>query len=678
MIMEQKPKFFRPALIVLLFLTSATTLLGQNKGYSVHKEYHTDSHGKSIEIKGLEFLRISDGSSWGFIDTLGNIVIPLGKYKQLNPIDEYGMILATKKGKRGYIDINEKILIPFIYNDLSLFSKCVELAPAAIGKKQGFINRIGETVIPFEYDYDGRLAHFYEPGIAVVVKNRKYGVINSDNKSIIPFNYSKIEFRRAFETLVAWQNEKWAFFSISGERLSDFANYEILQPSVLGYLPADSKNLPILVTTNEGKKKLTETKRTIDYANANTYQRNLMISQSGAKFAFLDKNHNMIVPFGTFDYADVFGLGRKAIVAKHGKYGIIDDCGRLVLPLEFDFIERPSLYSNFSRIFLASKQNEVIIFDEDLNVIPVHKIVSYMQEPINIVVTTTNNKMGLLGFSGKLTIPFLYDTIYHGLPKPGGQVLVAKKDGYFGLISNTNELIQPFKYKYIYFLKGNPVFVDQNNKVGIIDLDGIEVIPFEYDAIYNTYYSFSALEREFPKTKNIFIVEKGGKFGTIDDQNNVIIPIIYDGLSGWVEYGPPAHHFAKLGEKYGIISFRGEEIIPIEYDYVGIPINDFIRVRKNDKYGVIFWENKVILPCEYDFLFLDIPWFGANEKDGKIVVNRQNVWSYYDLNGKLLKSNVAFQEINKKYNHNLNYDAPSNKHYDFGFKEIGGLKEKIK
>lgn len=39
--------------------------------------------------------------------------------------------------------------------------------------------------------------------------------------------------------------------------------------------------------------------------------KNLMIAQSGAKFAYLDSNNNFVVPFGIYDFADVFGLYEK-------------------------------------------------------------------------------------------------------------------------------------------------------------------------------------------------------------------------------------------------------------------------------------------------------------------------------------------------------------------------------
>lgn len=247
-------------------------------------------------------------------------------------------------------------------------------------------------------------------------------------------------------------------------------NYEIVQKSPWGYLPTNSKNLPILVTTKESKRDLATLKNSVAYRNATKKQKNLMIAQSGAKFAYLDSNNNFVVPFGIYDYADVFGLGRKAIVANKGKYGIIDEYGELVLPLEYDFIEQPS-NSNYANIFLATKQNEVTVFDEYLNVIPTKGIVSYWVYDGNIYVVNKENKIGLIDFDGKLTIPFLYDTLYqeHSVGRIPG--FIAKKDGFYGFVSDKNEIIQPFKYKFIYAINdGIVVYVDLNNKVGIFTM----------------------------------------------------------------------------------------------------------------------------------------------------------------------------------------------------------------
>lgn len=72
------------------------------------KEYIKHSSDLMVDTN---YCRISakNNSSWGFINNKDEIIIPLGKYNFLNPIDSAGMILAQKGNKKGFIDIEENI-----------------------------------------------------------------------------------------------------------------------------------------------------------------------------------------------------------------------------------------------------------------------------------------------------------------------------------------------------------------------------------------------------------------------------------------------------------------------------------------------------------------------------------------------------------------------------------------
>ena len=59
----------------------------------------------------------------GYLTAEGDTLIPFGPYKFLNPIDEKGMILAhARSGKSGYINIHGDTIVPFIYQDIGLFT----------------------------------------------------------------------------------------------------------------------------------------------------------------------------------------------------------------------------------------------------------------------------------------------------------------------------------------------------------------------------------------------------------------------------------------------------------------------------------------------------------------------------------------------------------------------------
>ena len=112
----------------------------------------------------------------------------------------------------------------------------------------------------------------------------------------------------------------------------------------------------------------------------------------------------------------IFNLKFSDIVAKKWKYGIINEYGKIVLPLNYDYIERFSQYSPFNDIFLATQGQTVTVFDKNVRKLPVKDITSYLYEDNKLYISDINGKKGLLDYFGTQTIPFKYDTLYASHP----------------------------------------------------------------------------------------------------------------------------------------------------------------------------------------------------------------------------------------------------------------------
>ena len=643
--------------ITMLYLSNIALCQINNDEYFILAEQVSDGEGNLITIPedSIEYHRITNKtySTWGYKNKKGEIVIPPGKYNFLNPIDKYGMILAELNGKEGYIDITEKILIPFIYDAVGSFSKKTELASVTKNGKQGFINRKGEIVIPLEYDSKSYSAYFHS-GVAILTKNKKYGVIDPHNNTILPFEYEKIKYSDDNTYLIVTKEKDWATYSLEGKQLSEFDNLIII-PRELNIASSEEADLPLLITTNKADTYISKA----EYREDAKQNKNTNAEYVERKFAYIDKEKKIIVPPGTYDYAEPFGLGQKAIVAKQGAFGIIDKHGTSALPLEFDFIECPS---DYAKIFLATKAQRVTIYNKDTKIIPIENITSYNCDNRYIIISDIHGKKGLLNRSGVQTVPFEYDTLY--IPRVNSTITcIVKKGDRYGGISENNEIIKPLIYENIYELQNDLVFVDTNHKAGMYDANGNIKLAFEYDSICDTFYN------NFESEEAKYIVIKNGKVGTVDIHNKIVIPIIYDSLSGWVEYGPNAH-FASLNGKYGLISIEGQIIIPLEYEYVDLPISDVIVVRKNGKYGVLSGKNTEILPCKFDMIINDMPLEDMEEeRKGKLVVLLDNKWSYYDKEGSIISKNVSTNKIIKKYGNILEMGEPSNENINFSMKK---------
>lgn len=546
---------------------------------------------------------MSDGISQGLVDSARNVLIPLGRYKYLG-VYEYDMVLARDlKGKEGFTDRYGNILVPFKYDDVGRFY--FGLAPVICNKKQGFINPKGELVIPLIYQAGNEsVRYFYDPGIASMRMNNKFGVIDTLNHVVIPFRYDNIEVLNNYKFIHVQKEDKWALFSQQGKQLTDFL-YDEVAEFTFGAL---SNSGTVLLRKNDS-------------------------------VAYVNQAIHFIVPFGKFDYGEPFGLNKTAIVGAEHKFGIIDTTGTLLLPLEYDELTRPSIYNTqFANYYVARKNNHYFFFNGDMDPIVSEPIVKYSGGMIK----GESGKWGYMSLN-RLVYPIVYDSLICGRNS-----IIARTDSLVGLLSmQQDSVLIPFVYRNIENHFDERFFVtDTFGRVGVLSRDGRVYVDFHYDSIS---YAFEG------GTLNRYIISKDGKYGTIDESDSIHIPIQYDYISGWVEYGPDAH-FVGFEGRHGILSYEGKAIIPTVYEEMGFPEAGRVAARKNGKWGVLSFNdkdikksNQVILDFEYDKIILDIPLLGMDTPAPRIAVCRNGVWSYFSLNGKLIRSDIPHKEIENRF-----------------------------
>ena len=96
-----------------------------------------------------------------------------------------GVIFVIKKDLSGVVNDKNKILIPLIYDELDIKSKNW-ISVKKDNKKSGILNHLGETVIPFQYDFFGEPI-FDDKKISVIVQlGNQSGVIDQNNQFVVP------------------------------------------------------------------------------------------------------------------------------------------------------------------------------------------------------------------------------------------------------------------------------------------------------------------------------------------------------------------------------------------------------------------------------------------------------------------------------------------------------------
>lgn len=556
------------------------------------------------------FERISDDNSWGFIDIHGDTIISLGKYKFLNPIDEEGMILAQLGEKFGYIDINQNVIIPFDYEELSVFSE--ELAPARKNGKYGYINRKNELIIPFQYDEE---RYFHKSGLSEASKDGKWGFINKKGEQVIPIQYSQVDSHKMeHEFIFVLDKNKWAIFNNKGKQLTDFLYDEIYGTS-----------------------------NNFDYYNENYLFKGLLLVRKGNQYRYLNRNLDIVADFGYYSNAEPITKYGLAIVKKGNYFGIIDSIGKTVTPFEYTLIEHPrGQYQGFYDEFYVQRGGKYGILNEKAEPISDICYDSFERDYCKIkdstqliFVAKKDNRFGIISKVGKIILPVDYEEVSLF---EGNSVTIAKKDGLYGLITSSGDIKLPFNYQSITSNNRSDYYVLQKDKLfGVIDKQSLQVIfPMEYEDIEQCHYD-----------ENRFIAKRNGHYGIITRSKQIIIPFEYDKISNWVEYGPKAHFVVK-DRKDGLISREGKTIIPAIYDKIFVDNETLIKVKKNGFYGTVNWNNEIVHPIQYEQILWKWPYLTEKPID-TIYVKKLGKYFATNTDGKVIVQSVSNKFIRDKF-----------------------------
>lgn len=205
-------------------------------------------------------------------------------------------------------------------------------------------------------------------------------------------------------------------------------------------------------------------------------------------------------------------------------------------------------------------------------------------------------------------------------------ILKVSKNGKYGIIDLDGKEILPCEYDEIYSLNGvkNSIVTVRGNKKGLIDSKGNIIISNEYKDIQRLTYKYEngyivqndqnkfgvisynkkvALECKYDEIKNVYddnsyAVKEDGKLKIIDSQGN---SYLLDKYSDIVEINS-GNVIVKKDNKCGVVTKTGEQLIPIDFEELTYLYSNNYIAKKDNKYGIVNLENKTILDFNYSSL----------------------------------------------------------------------------
>ena len=386
------------------------------------------------------------------------------------------------------------------------------------------------------------------------------------------------------------------------------------------------------------------------YDNVWQPKEGLARAKKDGKYGYIDDNGKVIIPF-EYEYAEDFneGLaivwkGYKLLVDDYFKCGYIDKTGKEVISIKYDNAEK------FKNGIAKVTENRESFFINKMG----EKIISFKYDKLSpfkegLAAAEKDGKWGYIDKAGKVIIPFQYD---YASEFNGDLAIVAIGEEYhfrkyFYINKAGNDVTEINRYEYLGPFRDNLALVQskENWKYGYIDKTGKEVISTKYDNASHFGEGLAAVKKNgkwgyIDKTgkevistsvkydyahnfsEGLAAIEKNGKWGYIDKTGKVIIPFQYNVVFFSFQEGMQV---VVKNWKYGYIDKTGKEVISTKYDDVSCFGEGLAAVKKDEKWGYIDKNEKIIIPFQYDYASEFSEGLAAVEKNGK--------WIYIDKTG---------------------------------------------
>ncbi len=452
-----------------------------------------------------------------------------------------------------------KITIPVAYNEIGDFFR--GNAIARINGNFGIIQREGKILTKFNWDY----IYPYSDGFALAkYHNGTYTYLNEQGKQLKKKYEDAKPFSAGFAAVK--ENGKWGFIDKSGKWLIE-PNYKMVESFQNGLALAQKPS-------NDDKN-----------------------DKETPKYGYLSADGNWLIP-PKFEEAYSFSEGFAA-VKENGKWGYISISGSPFIEFNYDnalpFLDEQGwvkygddwqAIDKFGNRYLQVASASDIFIDMD-------------EIPFMWTENETNQKMGL-HVDNENVMPFAYDRISSTV---GRNRIFLERNKTWNYLNSKNEIIEYNFDDVDYMLMANNAIMKRIKKEGKYGFFNTKtetiVIPMEYDNAESFFYIYpqsSSFGEDVQPLAGYAKVERNGKWGIIDMEGKMLVPVIYDQIDNFSE----GYAKVTLNGKNGYVSTDAKVILPIEFEQAGNFKNGQAEVKKNGKWGMINHKGEEIIPIKYD------------------------------------------------------------------------------
>lgn len=451
-------------------------------------------------------------------------------------------------------------------------------------------------------------------GIVIFVNNQRYNYELSEIQDG-EFQYYKLE-----------KDGKYGVIDKNGNVIIEptYASIDIPNPTVGLFIKSDDNQNYSAINEN-GEDILTEYD-SVEAISINSITSNVPYEKSVLKY----KQNNL---YGLIDfegnkiteniYNSITNIDYKEgnlKVEQNGSYGVINIKGTTLLNTEYDAIMADGYYDDESKY-----ENAGFIVR---------------------IVTDEGYRFGYADRTGKIILDTLYSEINRITEIDSKDIyIITATNGRYGLYKNGKQILQN-EYTDISFDANNKLLIVQKDQAqGVVDLDGNNIVPIDYDSIIIGGKYIDAQKGD----ETLIFDASGNNLNTdIISYNQVNdLAIVID-----------------RNNNYNLVDSSGNKKLRDNYTYIEYFNNNYFIATKDGKTGVIDGNGKVLINIEYDAIqAID----GANALQAiKTDTNRTDI---IDSNMNIHEG-ITNANISKKDNYIKLYSETEMKYYDLSGNEV--------
>jgi WG containing repeat len=349
-------------------------------------------------------------------------------------------------------------------------------------------------------------------GLYFTVTNfeQKKGVYELGKKEVVPCSYADIRLfgNHGFVT----RGDKWAVLSRDFREVSGFLYDEVNYFDERGQSLVRQNTQWMLIDTNGKIIKQLAFNEVYGFSTDDVYKKAGLNKQYG----YVDRAFNVIIPFEYEDAGHVNAGVNLFPVKKEGKWGYVNERNQIVVPLVYNYVS--SIYKGFGWIKDHKYQTIGLVAADGRILFDDHRYaeIEYGQE--GTLICTTKRPMQIAGnfpkgYLDSATLQVLIAPQFEACQPFWNGLAAVKKNGLWGIIDKTGNLVVPCQYEYMDYWAGN-YLVSMKDKTGMIDKKGNLLIPVEYE-----HCSYSG---------SFATVYKSNRQGLLHYSGKVAVPAIYD------------------------------------------------------------------------------------------------------------------------------------------------------